>query len=79
MHPTEEMAEGTLTGELDRENWAGVAKLWPFFLTLIHPSSWKGNSRKFGCRILHRFRSERRESGVIDHSGRWSEIYMLWC
>jgi hypothetical protein len=38
----------------------------------------KGHSAKFGCRILHRSRSERREDGFLGPPRRVSEIYMLW-
>src|SRR5918999_6068320 len=44
----------------------------------IHPTAWKGNSRKFACRILHKSRPwDRigRSSSAPTHS---SQHYMLW-
>ena len=44
--------------------WERSRAKYPALLyTLIHPSAWKGNSRKFTCRIVHITLSEKREDG----------------
>jgi hypothetical protein len=48
-------------------------------MSLIHSSAWKGNSRKFGCTILHRSPSGSREGGFWGHLRHVCEAYMLWC
>jgi hypothetical protein len=48
-------------------------------LVLIHRSTWKGNSQKFACRILHRSPSRSREGGFWGHLRPVYEAYMLWC
>jgi hypothetical protein len=46
---------------------------------LIHRSAWKGNFRKFACRILHRSPSGSREGGFWSHLRHVCEAYMLCC
>ena len=45
----------------------------------IHQSAWKEYSRKFVCRILHRFPDESRETASRRRSRGVSGIYLLWC
>jgi hypothetical protein len=56
-----------------------IGRLRPFFLPLFTEVPGKMNSRKFGCRILHRSPSERRECGFLGPSRRVAEVYILWC
>ena len=46
---------GVGLGKVTFHDMSGTSSGIPGFpLTLIHPSAWKVNSRKFGCRILYR-------------------------
>jgi hypothetical protein len=44
----------------------------------LHRSAWKGNSRKFGFRIVHKSPPESREHRFWGHSCRVREVYILW-
>ena len=44
----------------------------------IHRSAWKGNSAKFPCSILHRFRPSERRNRTYPGPMHPSRYYMLW-
>jgi hypothetical protein len=48
-------------------------------MVLIHPTSWKGNSRKSAYSIVRRTPPQNRRARSLAHPHSMTDPYMLWC